>query len=185
MDLEPAVERLDPLLQPGQPAAPRVRAAGSVVGDLDHKHCPVEMQRHARTRARRMLGDVGQRLGNDKVGRGLDHRWETVLEPSVNLDVHRRPARQRLDRGDQTAIGEHGWRDAAREVPELPDRGGRLLAGLAHQRRAVGVIGKPLLRAPELHRERDQSGLRSIVQIALDPAELGCLNVERSAACAG
>ena len=104
---------------------------------------------------------------------------------SDHLDVRGRPARERLDRGDQAPIREHRRRDPAREVPQLPDRCGRLLPSLPHERRAIGVIGQPLLGAPKLHAERDQPGLGSVVEIALDPAQLGRLNVECSAARAG
>ena len=47
------------------------------------------------------------------------------------------------------------------------------------------MVGETLLGAAELHAERDQPGLCAVVQVTLDPPQLGRLHVERSAAGAG
>ena len=45
-----------------------------------------------------------------------------------------------------------------------------------------GILGELLLRHPEAHPERDQPRLRAVVQVALDPAQLGLLGVHRAGA---
>ena len=76
VDVERAVERLDPL---AQAARARRRAGSAPPGPLSATSTTSSRRpgvgRRSRTAgARRVLDDVGQRLGDDEVGRGLDHR---------------------------------------------------------------------------------------------------------------
>ena len=73
--------------------------------------------------------------------------------------------------------------DAAGEVAQLaqrvlgPDpRLGEQFAG------TLRVLGELLLGHPEAHAERDEPSLRTVVQVAFDPAQLGLLGVHRSGA---
>ena len=68
--------------------------------------------------------------------------------------------------------------DPAGEVAQLAQRVlgaeprlGEQLAG------ALWIVGQLLLRHAEAHPERDQPRLRAVVQVALDPAQLGVLGV--------
>ena len=88
-------------------------------------------------------------------------------------------------RRGQAAVGEHRRGDPAREVAQLGDRRAGLLARLAHQLGDLGLVVEPLLRPAELHAERDEPRLRAVVQVALDPPQLGGLDVERAAPGAG
>ena len=92
---------------------------------------------------------------------------------------------QRLHGRREAAVGEHRRGNPARQVAQLSDRRGRLLAGAANQLGGLGLILEPLLGAAELDAERDQPRLGAVVQVALDPAQLGALDVERAAAGAG
>jgi hypothetical protein len=60
------------MAQAGQPAAVRVRAAGPLVCDLHHQPPRVTVHDDASRRPARVLGDVCQRLGDDKVRGRLD-----------------------------------------------------------------------------------------------------------------
>ena len=132
-----------------------------------------------------VLGGVGQRLGDDEVGGGLDDRREPAVEPGVDLHRQRAALAERLDGGRQAAVGQHRRGDAAGQVAQLLDGVGGLDAGVAHQLGGLGVIVQAVLGAAELHAQRDQAGLRAVVQVALDPAQLGGLGVQRAAAGAG
>ena len=71
--------------------------------------------------------------------------------------------------------------DPAGEVAELLERLARPGPRLGEQQpRAFGVAGELLLGHPDAHPERDQAGLRAVVEIALDPAKLGLLHVDRA-----
>ncbi len=94
-------------------------------------------------------------------------------------------AATRLDRRLQAAVGEDRRRDAAGEVAQLGDREARVLACGAHERSGLGLVGEPLLGAAEVHAQRDEPGLRAVVQVALDAPQLGGLDVERPLPRAG
>ena len=64
--------------------------------------------------------------------------------------------------------------DAAGEVAQVLERQSGFLAGAAHQlgRHRV-ALGSPLLRHPQVQRQRDQALLGAVVEVALDPPALG------------
>ena len=148
---------------------PDVGAADAVVGDLDGDVAGAARERDRRLRGARVLGDVGERLGGDEVGRALDRLGQAVPARDVERDGDRRAAGQRLQRRLQPALGEHGGMDAAREVAQL------LQARLQLRDRAVEQLGDVVValglqpRAAQQQRERDEPRLRAVVQVALQP----------------
>ena len=136
------------------PAA-RVRAADAVVAHLDHRAAVLAPRpRRARSVAPRVLGDVGQRLGDDEVGRGLDRARQPLAERAVELDRHRRAARQRLQRASSPRWESTAGMDAGREVAQLPDR--RLRVG----ERAVDQLAA---RPPGSPAKRSRASCSSII----------------------
>ena len=126
---------------------------------------------HHRVRRVGVLGDVGQRFGDDEVGRGLDRAREPFRQPALELDRHRRAAGERLQGGVQPALGEHGGMDARREIAQLVDRlpgvGERAVDELAS---AVDVGGEALARELELDHQRDEPLLGAVVEVAPEPS---------------
>ena len=181
--VELAVERLGAVAQAGQPAARRVGAAWPVVGDL-HDQPPVALDEvHRGARARRVLGDVGQRLGDDEVGGGLDHRQRALGSSASTLtgtaERRRAPRRPPRGRGRRARAGRSRGRGRAARRSRRPPR-----PRAPHQVGLLRAVGEPLLGAPELHRQRDQPRLRAVVEVALDPPQLGGLHLDaRRAAC--
>ena len=97
-DLERAAEHREPVLQAAQAGARvEIGAAAAVVGDLDHQRVAVAPDRDLGDRRLRVLGHVGQRLGDGEVGGGLDLGREALLG-DVELDGDRRARRQLLQR---------------------------------------------------------------------------------------
>jgi hypothetical protein len=146
--------------QPGEPRPLRVGAAGALVGDLDDEPAVALGHLDARGRAAPVLGRVGQPLGRDEVGGGLDHRGRTAQQRRLHRDRHRRAPAERLHRGHQAAVGQDRRRDAAGEVAQLADGRPGLLACLAHERGDLGLALEALLGATELHAQGDQAGMR-------------------------
>ncbi len=132
----------------------------------------------------RVLGGVGHRLGGDEVGGGLDRRGHARAGVAVDRDRQQPGARdQRLQGGLQAAVGEDRRGDPAREVAQLDDRAARLAARLLEQLARLGGIAVHLvLGQAERHRQRDEPRLRAVVQVALDPAQLLGLGVDRAGA---
>ena len=86
---------------------------------------------------------------------------------------------ERLERRAEAALGEQAGADAAREVAQLGERPPRLLARLGDQRAgALGVAVEALLGHAEVHGQRDQARLRAVVQVALDPPQVGGRRVD-------
>ena len=73
--------------------------------------------------------------------------------------------------------------DAAREVAQLGQRGLGVLVGAREQLRGGLRVALDLLaRHADLHRQRDQARLRTVVQVALDAAQLDRRGVDRARA---
>ena len=128
-----------------------------------------------------MLGGVRQRLGDDEVGGGLDRRGGGRSSSRPRPSGSGAALGQRLERRAEPAVGEDRRVDAAGQVAQLLQRLADAGAGLGYQLlRALRVGLEPLLRQPEAHAERDEPGLRAVVQVALDAAELGVLILDRA-----
>ena len=108
-------------------------------------------------------------------------------EPLVELDRDRHgqraPVGERRERGAEPAVGEHRRVDPAREVAQLLERLADADARLGDELlRALGVGRELLLGEAEAHPERDEPGLRAVVEVALDPPQLGVLRVDGAGA---
>ncbi len=76
----------------------------------------------ADSRRRRVLGHVGQRLGDDEIGRGLDRRRQAPVRDGGDVGGHGRSVGQGHDRGAESGFRQDRRVDATSELPELPDR---------------------------------------------------------------
>ena len=163
VDGQRAVERLDAVAQPGQPAAARVRAARAVVGDLDEQ---ARRRRAssvtARRRARRVLGRVGQRLGDDEVG-----------------GASRPPARAGASSSTSTSTG---TAERARRAPRRP-RPGRGRRAPAARSRGRGRAARRSRRWPRRARWRTSSAT-SGWSASRSSARPSCMLSATSRACA-
>ena len=125
-----------------------------------------------------MLDRVGQGLGDDEVDGGLERLGQPLLGDALDDQRQRRARGERLQRGREAAVGEHGGVQPAGELAQLGQRLLELVRGAAQQRhRGVGVA-ELLLEHPQLDGERDQPLLRAVVQVALQPPALGHARLE-------
>jgi hypothetical protein len=117
-----------------------------------------------------VLGDVGERLGDDEVG-GRFHHWSgPAVDAGVDDDRHRRATRESVNGRGQPPIGEDRRGDSARQVAQLGDRTGRIEPRLANELGDLRLVVEALLGSPQLHGEPDESRRRSVVQVALEAA---------------
>ena len=102
------------------------------------------------------------------------------------VDGQRRVQGQRPDGVAEAAVGQHRRVDAADQVAQLGQGEGGVFLGLGHQReRGLGVGWRTAVRPPAGSSDRDHPGLRAVVQVPLDAAELGGGGVDRVAAGLG
>ena len=171
--LEPAVGGQHPLLQPGQAAAlGGVRAAHAVVLDADLDAAVLHPDADRGAGGLAVLRDVGERLGDHEVDRGLDVRRQRVGHVDGRLDGHLAAHGQLAERRGEAAVDQQRRGDAARERAQLVDG----LAGLEQRgvdglAGALGVLGQLPPRAAEVHGQPDQPLLRAVVDVALEPAQ--------------
>ncbi len=90
LDPEAPVERGEPVPEALEAAAVRAGAADAVVAHLDPQRPVLDPRGDRGARGAGVLGDVGERLGDDEVGGRLDRRRQPV-DRHVDLDGHRRP----------------------------------------------------------------------------------------------
>ncbi len=116
-----------------------------------------------------MLLDVLQRLQAAEVDRRFDVRRVAREILRVNLDVERRAARNSRERVRQSPLDEQGGRDPVRDSAHLSERRVDVAAEFVeHRLRASGVGTEDSLGHAQLHPQRDQALLGSVVQVALD-----------------
>ena len=134
-----------------------------------------------------VLGDVGQALGHGEVRRRLDRRRAAPAGASpVTSTGTARSSAERLDRRLQPAVGQHRRVDAVDDVAQVAQRGAAGLPRLGqHLPGVLGVALEELGGHPEGHPEAGQPRLRAVVQVALDPSQLGGGVVEALAAGLG
>ena len=83
----------------------------------------------------RVLGDVGEGLGDEEVGGGLDAGRGALVDLRRQLDRDRRPGGERLERGDEPAVSQQAGVDAAGELAQLGRRLLELRGGLVQTAR--------------------------------------------------
>ncbi len=85
---------------------------------------------------------------------------------------------QRLRGRHQASVGQDGRRDAPGQIAQLLDGDGGLFAGGPDERGRFGFVGQLGLGPAELHGQRDQTGLGTVMQVAFDPAQFSRLRVD-------
>ena len=171
-DAERAVERLDAVAEPAQPAALRVGAAAPVVADLDHGVPVRERDVDPRAGGVRVLVDVGQRLGGDVVGGGLDGRGQPLGQSQQTSRRDRGVAGQGGERRLEPFLAEDRWVHAARERAQFLDRALELFVDVGQQRVERLRIARPVAGEPDGEPQAEQRLLGAVVEVALDPAAL-------------
>ena len=172
VDVEAAVERGHAVGEAAQAgAAGGVGAATAVVAHLDDQAAVVVRELDLDLRRVRVAGHVGQGLGDGEVGGDLDGGRVPRGGGDSQHRRQRRPGHERAQRRLQAALGQDRGVDAARELTELPGRGGELVRGLLEQAR--GLVGRAVHARPrqaQIERQPDQPLLGPVVQVALEPA---------------
>src|SRR5215207_7734901 len=174
VDLEPSLQHGDPVRQAAQTGAVLgVRAADPVVLHLHHE--PPVGTRHFDLRMSRVgvLRDVRECLGDHEVCRELHRLREPAVWKLRQLNRHGRAARERLERGAEPPVSEHGRVDAARELAQLLECRVELRARALEQ--PVGrdrVLVQLRARKPVVQSHGDETLLGAVVQVALEPAAL-------------
>jgi hypothetical protein len=121
-----------------------------------------------------VLGHVGQQLTDREVGGRLDRRRRAAGQLAGQVDPRGGVQGQRADRVGQAAVGQHRRVDAADQGTQLGQRLDRGVPGLEHQGAGrVGVGVDDLPGGVQGHAHGDQPGLGPVVQVPLDPADLG------------
>ncbi len=173
-DREPAAERLDAVREPAQAGAGReVGAALAVVAHLDADRVCCRADRHRDGGGVRVLGRVREALGDEVVDRGFERLGEPVVGDSLDLDRERCAGGDCFEGGSEAAVGEHSGVEAACELTQLLERELELLRRRVDQlARRPWIVVEPRVRKPQLQRQRDESLLGAVVEVALEPAAL-------------
>jgi hypothetical protein len=90
-----------------------------------------------------MLGDVGQRLGDDEVRHRLDLVGQSVRQIDVQRRWHPGSFGALHHRGQccvEASVGQDGRRDAAHDVAQLDQRALGVVVGLGDERAGGGQI---------------------------------------------
>ena len=162
-------------------AAREICSAPAVVGDVCVE--PPVRRGDADVHAIRLgvLDGVGKGLRDGEVGGGLDRGRRSFRHVDRQGHGDRAAGEQRPHGRLEPAVGENRRVDPAREVAELGERLGGAEPGLGDQLPHLLRVGADvLLGHAEAHPERDEPRLGPVVQVALDPAELALLRVDRA-----
>ena len=122
-----------------------------------------------------VTADVRQRFRDDEVGGRLDLLRRPLARSGAERDGHGRARGEGGERRVEAAIGEHGGMDSAGQVADLDQRLLRLLVGAAHELGRLllrAALLEPPSRTAEVDRQRDQSRLGAVVEVALDLAAI-------------
>jgi hypothetical protein len=125
----------------------------------------------------RVLGGVGDQLGDGVVGSYLDPVGELVLDLQIEGDGQRRTPRERPQRQPESAGGEDRWVESSRDLPHLLERAvqavddtGELGTDVCVRRRERRLGGA------HLEGKGDEPLLDAVVQVSLDLSSrlVGC-----------
>ena len=127
---------------PIRPTVTIVPSTVSVVADLDHQLLVRALNVDRGAAGIRVLGNVGEGLGDDVVGARFDRGRRAVVESYHDFDRHPAPLGQPRHRGVEPAVGEDRRMDAADQVAQLAHRPlGFLMGAREELRGAVGIGG--------------------------------------------
>nr|WP_228431103.1 hypothetical protein [Baekduia soli] len=115
-----------------------------------------------------VLGDVGQRLGDDEVGGRLDGLGQAPVDGDVGEHRHGRALGQRGHRRREATVGQDRRVDPAGQLAQLGQRAGEPLAQPVDHRRELRVVAHAPAQQAQLQRERHELLLGAVVQVALD-----------------
>ena len=151
-----------------------------VIGDRHGELGRIESEVDGDSLCAGVLGGVGERLGDNEIRAPLQRgRKPLDLERRRDLHLGVVACGQRAHRRDQAAVREQWRRDPAGEVAQIRDRAGGFAPGVLDQPLGPRPTLQRQLGAAELDRKRDQPRLRAVMDVALDPAQLGGLRVHR------
>ena len=164
-DVETAAQRLDAVARPAQSAVPPTRAPPQPSSRTSMlTWASVAADQHDQLRGAGVLDGVGERLGDDEVGRALHDGRQVVGHPDVDGGGDGQPVGEVLDRRLEPVLDEHRGHHPVHQLPELVD--GRVEPGEHLARRRVDAPGG-------LQPQQDQPGLDAVVQVAGDAAAFG------------
>ena len=184
-DAQAAVERLDAVGEAAQARAlDVVGAADAVVGDLDDQ--PPVVAPRPRTLALdacAYLATFVSASEHEVVGGELDGPGSRPGDVDGQVHVHRRRARQRVERRPEPVVLEHGRMHAAGELAQLLERRARA----PRARRPCLLLRRPgrarrRSSSRSCERERDEPLLRAVVEVALEPPALGVAGLDEPGA---
>lgn len=133
-----------------------------------------------------VLDRVGQGLGEHEVGRGFHRGRRPTQTAHVQRAGDRGAAGQRGGRPAEPQLVEHRRVDVVHGGPQVAQRlGGRGLGAFELRQGGGRVLVEGAVRHPEHHHHTHQAVLRSVVQLALDPAQLGGVGVQGGGAAGG
>ena len=115
-----------------------------------------------------VFGDVGERLGDGEVDRGLDCGRDAFARHAY-VDRQRRAGGQARQCRRESPVVERRGVDAVREVAQLGESLLELLVRLVDERRS-GCAARPRRGALEANGGKHEALLRAIVQVPLEPA---------------
>ena len=144
---------------------PEARTTDSVVPDLDDAVIRRNLEPYPRARGVRVLDDVGQCFGTEKVQAGLDGRRQPEAR-HVELDGDGKPVGEGADGRGQAMLGEDRGMQARGQRAQVLEPPSRVLQGLAHEFPRPLRSGLPaLLGQLQADESGDQALLRTVVQV--------------------
>jgi hypothetical protein len=124
-------------------------------------------------RGGRVLRRICERLGGEEIGRRLDGSREPFDGDAADLERYRRATGGRAERRPEALLGEDRGMQAASKGTDVLECALHFRVGFVEERGAIRIAAASAL-ADELQCKsgREQTLLRAIVQIALQPAPL-------------
>ncbi len=120
-----------------------------------------------------VLGDVGERLRGDEVGRQLDRLGQPLGRLARHGGRDRRAVGERLAAPRASPCSSTaGWIPRASSRSSASDCASSSLAVVTSSSRGR-VVADAVLQQPQLQRDPDEPLLRAVVQVALQPPALG------------
>ena len=172
LDDQDPIERVETIAEPCEAGAGlRPRSADAVVDNRHGEGVAQPVQPHRRRRRGGVLRDVRERLRDEEVRGELHGLGNPSDRASFDPHRNRHSPGERRDRSLEPLFTEEGGMDATGELAQFADRLLELVlrAGECDRRRRV-VSGRG---EAERDGESDETLLRAVVQVALDPAALG------------